>query len=266
MDSKERHELRTNELADWLGHIPDFLHKYRNQLVGLALIIIGLISWPILNRWRQQSDFAINAQISRELGSLEANKALAIRQQQDSQQEFMADAFLVAANNLAEEAKKAPSEDLSAIALIKRGQALRMDLIYRKEAVTDDVVAAQIKQAQEAYQQAFDKAKLPAVKAMAQLGLGLCTEESGLLDEARNIYQKIADEPSYAGTPLPKAAKDRIANMDDNNKKYVFAEAPKNASVPANLPEVMPPAVNTATTAPAQIVPVQPTAEEPQKN
>jgi tetratricopeptide (TPR) repeat protein len=266
MDSKERHELRTNELADWLGHIPDLLHKYRNQLVGLALIVIGLISWPILNRWRQQSDFAINAEISKVLGSLEVNKALAIRQQQDSQQEFMADAFLVASNNLAEEAKKAPSEDLSAIALIKRGQALRMDLIYRKDVITEDVSAAQIKQAQEAYQQAFDKAKMPAVKAMAQLGLGLCTEESGLLDEARNIYQKIADEPSYAGTPLPKAAKDRIANMDDNNKKFVFADTPKNTSVPANFSEVMPSAASAETVAPAQIAPVQPAAEEPQKN
>ena len=42
---------------------------------------------------------------------------------------------MVAASNLADEAKKAPTDDLSAIALIKRGQALRMDLFYKKEIV-----------------------------------------------------------------------------------------------------------------------------------
>lgn len=262
MDSKERHELMNNELADWIGHIPDFLNTYRNQLIGVALVIIGLISWPILNRWRQESDFAAKAAIVKELDSLEMGKYQALSQQQDSQQEFKADSFLITANNLADEAKKAPTEDLSAIALIKRGQALRMDLIYRKDAVTDDVSAAQIKQAREAYQQAFDKAQMPVVKAMAQFGLGLCFEESGQLEEAKAAYQKMVDEPSYAGTPLPAAAKDRIDKMVDNNVKYVFAEPVKPATpLPAAITPEAPSIGSAPVIAPSPVITPSPVQE-----
>jgi tetratricopeptide (TPR) repeat protein len=252
MDSKERHEMMTNELADWMGHIPDFLNKYRNQLIGVVLVLIGLTTWPILNRWRQQSDFAVKAEVSSMLDSLETGRYLAVRQQQDNQQEPAADSFLAAAGNLAQEAKKAPTGDLAAIALIKRGQALRMDLFYRKEIVAEDTAAAQIKQAQEAYQEAFDKAALPAVKAMAQFGLGLCSEESGQLEQAKALYQKIVDEPSYTGTPLPTAAKGRIDKMVDNNTKYVFAEAPKK-----------PAAVNPITPVPAETLVTEPNTSAP---
>jgi tetratricopeptide (TPR) repeat protein len=259
MDSKHRHEMMTNELADWMGHIPDFLNTYRNQLIGIALVIIGLVSWPILNRWRQQSDFTAKAQISGMLDSLETSRYLAVRQQQDNQQESSTESFLAAANNLADEAKKAPTDDLAAIALIKRGQALRMDLFYRKEAVTEDAASAQTKLAQEAYQQALDKAKLPTVKAMAQFGLGLCSEESGQLEQAKVLYQKIIDEPTCAGTPLPTAAKSRIDKMADNNTKYVFAEVPKEipaAVTPeAPLPAENAPAIKSSMPAPVITVP-----------
>lgn len=247
MDSKERHEMMNNELADWMGHIPDFLNTYRNQLLGVALVIIGLISWPILNRWRQQSDFAAKAEIVGVLDSLDNGKYIALSQQQNGGQDLKADSFLITAVRLADEAKKAPTEDLSAIALIKRGQALRMDLFYRKEIIAEDTVSTQIKQAQEAYQQAFDKAKMPVVKAMAQFGLGLCFEDSGRLEEAKAAYQKITDEPSYAGTPLPAAAKDRIDKMVDNNTKYVFAEPVKPAP---SLPIEIVPAVTPVAPAP----------------
>jgi tetratricopeptide (TPR) repeat protein len=256
MDSKERHEMKTNELADWLDHVPGFLKQYQNLLIGLALIVIGLISWPILNRWRQQSDFTAEAAVSEMLDSLEMGKYLAVRPN-ENQQDSAAGSFLVTANNLAEQAKKAPNNNLAAIALIKRGQALRTDLLYRKEIIAEDAAAAQIKQAQEAYQQAFDKAVLPSVKAMAQFGLGICSEELGQFDQAKEIYQKIATEASYAGTPLPMAAEDRIKKMTDNNAKYTFVEKPKAASAPAQIQAPALPAMPFASPAPAKTEPAK---------
>jgi tetratricopeptide (TPR) repeat protein len=227
MDSKERHELATNELSDWIGQIPDFLKQYRNQLLGLILVVVGLISWPILNRWRQESDFVAKTELSQTLDSLEVDKFLAVRPpSQGTPQDTGAESFLITAGNLAEQAKKAPTKDLAALALIKQGQALRTDLLYRKDIVTEDAAVSQIKQAQEAYQQAFDKAALPTLKAMAQFGLGICSEELGQPEQAREIYKKIADDASYAGTPLPAAAKDRIEKMADNTAKYTFVEKP----------------------------------------
>jgi tetratricopeptide (TPR) repeat protein len=268
MDSKERHELATNELSDWIGQIPDFLKQYRNQILGVILVVVGLISWPILNRWRQESDFAAEVELSQTLDSLDMGKFLAVRSQaQNAPQDAGAESFLVTANNLAEQAKKAPTKDLAALALIKRGQALRTDLLYRKEIITEDAAASQIKQAQEAYQQAFDKAVLPTLKAMAQFGLGICSEELGQLEQAREIYQKIVDDASYANTPLPTAAKDRIEKMADNNAKYTFIEKPKAPSI------VEPPSSPAAATGlpqagPRADKPVQaapPTTESPEQ-
>jgi tetratricopeptide (TPR) repeat protein len=204
----------------------------------VILVAVGLISWPILNRWRQESDFAAEVELSQTLDSLEMDKFLAVRSPaQNAPQDTGAESFLVTANNLAEQAKKAPTKDLAALALIKQGQALRTDLLYRKEIIAEDAAASQIKQAQEAYQQAFDKAALPTLKAMAQFGLGICSEELGQLEQAREIYQKIANDTSYAGTSLPTAAKDRIEKMADNNTKYTFVEKPKPPTV-MELPSI----------------------------
>lgn len=266
MDSKKRHEMATNELSDWIGQIPEFLKQYRNQIIGLVLVAVGLLSWPILNRWRQETDFAAEVELSQTLDSLEMGKFLAVRPpSQNNPQDAGAESFLVTANNLAEQAKKAPTKDLAALALIKRGQALRTDLLYRKEIIAEDAAASQIKQAQEAYQQAFDKAALPTVKAMAQFGLGICSEELGQLEQAREIYQKIADDTSYAGTPLPAAAKSRIEEMADNNAKYTFIEKPKPPTVMelpsiTGLPRAEPGAVKAA---PVQAVP--PETESPKQ-
>lgn len=266
MDSKERHELATNELADWIGQIPNFINQYRNQILGAILVIVGLISWPILNRWRQETDFAAEVELSQTLDSLDMGKFLAVRsQKQNAPQDAGAESFLVTANNLAEQAKKAPTADLAALALIKRGQALRTDLLCRKEIFTEDAAASQIKQAQEAYQQAFDKAALPTLKAMAQFGLGICSEELGQLEQAREIYQKIVDDNFYAGTPLPTAAKDRIEKMADNTAKYTFIEKPKPPTVMelpsvTGLPKTEP---DTVKAAPVETAP--PAAESPKQ-
>ncbi|MEN6308608.1 MAG: hypothetical protein ABFD91_12725 [Anaerohalosphaeraceae bacterium] len=246
MDSKERHELMTNELAEWIGKLPGLIKEYRNQIIGVCLIIVGLISWPMLNRWRAQSDATIQAEVSTALEQLDISKYSALQQKDD---QTSASTLLVAANNLADQAKKAPNDDLAAIALIKRGQALRADLHYRKEMVTEDVVASQIKQAQESYQEAQNKAKIPVVKAMAQLGLGLCSEELGQLDQAKDAYQKIVNDTTFANTPVAVLAQERINKMADNNAKYTFVDKPKEQPA-AIQPQV-------------QILPVTPEASTP---
>jgi tetratricopeptide (TPR) repeat protein len=254
MDSKHRHELMHNELADWIGKLPELARTYRNQIIGIVLVIIGLISWPLLNRWKQESNFTAEAQVIEQINAAEMGKYMAMNAysaQPDSNNLNTASSLLVAANNLADEAKKAPTPNLAALALIKRGQALRTELLLKKEFVPQDIVSAQIKQAQDAYQQAFDKATAPTVKAMAQFGLGLCSEESGQLEQAKAFYQKIVDDEAYVGTPLIAMAKNRIANMTDNNAKYNFVDTPKPAPVAAEPQIQMMPAPTTPAPAPA---------------
>ena len=55
MDSEHRHELKTNELADWIVHLPGFLRRNWAQIVGLALIIVALLVIPVFKRTRHSA-------------------------------------------------------------------------------------------------------------------------------------------------------------------------------------------------------------------
>lgn len=268
MDSKHRHELMHNELADWIGKAPELAKTYRSQIIGVILVIIGLISWPMLNRWRQDSDFVAKAQVTEQIDAVEMGKYMAMQaysSKPDSNTLAAANSLLVAANNLADEAKKAPTADLAALALVKRGQALRTELLLKKEMVSQDIVNSQIKQAQDAYQEALSKATSPAVKVMAQFGLGLCSEELGQLEQAKDLYQKIADDAAYIGTPLIAMAKERIAKMGDNNAKYTFVDAPKPVPAAVNPQTQMAPAPAQPVAEPAAATPVPATEKTPQE-
>ena len=53
MKSEHRHELKTNELADWLSHLPEWSKENKNVLLGaLALIVVlgGILYWNAYNK------------------------------------------------------------------------------------------------------------------------------------------------------------------------------------------------------------------------
>src|SRR4030042_1051622 len=41
MKSDHRHELKTNELADWMAHTPEWGHQNRNSIIGVAAPGLG---------------------------------------------------------------------------------------------------------------------------------------------------------------------------------------------------------------------------------
>ena len=43
MKSEHRHELKTNELADWIAHVPDFVRNNLRTIIGVSLIIIAIL-------------------------------------------------------------------------------------------------------------------------------------------------------------------------------------------------------------------------------
>lgn len=258
MDANKRHELHSNELVDFLMNLPEYLKENKNMAIGVVLIIVGLISWPLLNNMKKASNLDKQIELTAVLSELEMGKMSVLAQMQTGKSESL-NTLLVAATNLQEQAAKVGDGNMESLALIKRAQALRSDIHFRKEAVAVDIVASQMKQAQEAYQSALDKAQMPVLKAMAQFGLGLCSEESGQLDQAKDIYQKIVAEPAYAPTPIPAQAKQRLESLADNNAKFAFVAPP--APLPT-LPAATAPVMSASQTpAPAVAVP-QPAAAD----
>lgn len=227
MDSGHRHELKTNELADWIAHLPGFLRRNRVQVVGAALIIIGLLVVPVLKRARHNSALNRQTETTQLIQKIAQEKVAAVRNQSTGILEVQ-NQLLVAANSLEAAANKAKNPYSAALALIKRGEALRADLHYQPGGVERSTVVAQIQQARKAYELAIEKAQgNNTLTGMARIGLGLCAEEVGKFDRASQIYQGIAANADFAGTVFPAQAQYRLEVMDDSKAEFVFVAAPE---------------------------------------
>jgi tetratricopeptide (TPR) repeat protein len=92
--------------------------------------------------------------------------------------------------------------------------------------VDAETLETQIQKAEDAYQQAFETAQTPTLKAMAQLGLGLCSEELGQTAQAAEIYTQIVDDESFKATVGAVLAQQRLDGLEDNSETFNFAEVP----------------------------------------
>jgi tetratricopeptide (TPR) repeat protein len=237
MKSEHRHELQTNELAEFISQFPEFLKKNARTILAVVLIIVGAISWPILNKKKAVSLVKEQIETTNLIVQMERAKA----ESRDAGPTDFTGAFIVSASALEKVAGQAKNEATKALALIKRGQAFRMDLHYKGEEVEKEVVASHIKQARAAYKKAITAAKdNNTLTAMANFGLGLCAEELGQYDKAAEIYEKIAANADFAGTVYPPRAEHRLAIMGDHTDKFIFAKAPEPANtIDADFPELL---------------------------
>jgi len=119
---------------------------------------------------------------------------------------------------------------MGALALIKRADALRAELHYRPGTASEQETAAQLDKAQASYAEAFSKAEASGsapLMVAAKFGLGLCEEERGNFEQARQIYTDISKNASFEGTTAAIAAQQRLGTMVDYQQKIVFRKFPK---------------------------------------
>jgi len=275
MKSDHRHELKTNELADWIMHFPDWANENRTSLIGAAAVILVALLIYFLSFYRQNVVSARNqlrltnlvAQVPQQINRV-ANASM-----QNNDETYI---LLQSQQDLLDFAQKSSNSDMAALALIQRGAALRAEVHYRPNEVSRDELATQIGKAKESYQQALDrKPSSPSLAAAAQYGLGLCEEELGNFDQAAQIYREVAEKADYAGTTAQAEAAYRLKIMDDYKTAVVFQPAPpKPAQAPTPTVQIKPgdakasapaiqikPADGQAPAAPAPIGPVAPTGD-----
>ncbi len=226
MKAQHRHDLKTNELADWLGHLPEWTSANKTWLVGGTLIIaacFAMIGWKIYVRNPELTQKRLD--LTTYINSVAQNKAQLIgAQAQGSDLSFR---LIQPADNLKSFADGESNSNMAAMALIKRGEALRAELQYRLAGVTTNTIQTQTDLARQAYAQAVErKPSLPSLEAAARLGLGLCEEEIGNFDQARQIYQQIVDDADLKGAPAVTAAQTRLKTMGDYASRIVFQPAP----------------------------------------
>lgn len=236
MDTQHRHELKTNELADWLTHAPEYLKKNASTIIGVLLIIIAIITWPMFSRMRVSSEIAKAAAVTESIQNLERDLFGVIQAAEEGGEarRQATSALLVNAGALLEQADEIDNPDLAAMARIQAAQALRTELHYRAERIETGQLQSRIEQARGAYEKALASATTPTLKGMAKFGLGLCAEELGQRDAAAAIYREILDTPEFAATVAPTQAQQRLDNLKENLEPFVFAPAPIEEVVPVD--------------------------------
>ena len=227
MDSQHRHELKTNELAEGLKHLPGLLKDNANTIIGIILIGAALITWPMFTKMSRQKDIAEQTEITQSIQMMDRDVYAVLQAPADDMlaRSEALDALLVNADALLEKASTIDNPNLSALAQIKAAQAIRTELHLRQE-VDADMLERQIQKAQNAYQEALSAANTPTITAMAQFGLGLCSEELGQTDQAADLYQQIVEDENYKATVFPTQAQRRLDTLSDNTEVFNFAAVP----------------------------------------
>ena len=221
MKSDHRHELKTNELAEWLGNLPEWTKENLVTIIIVAAVIAaagGLYGWRLYSRnvllVREQTEFTnLLTQIS--------GGKMQILQGQEAQGRDFSFLLLQPASNLESFAQKTSHERMAAMALIKRAEALRAELHYGS--VEEQYLISQTNLAKASYAEALEKCpKIPSLAAAARFGMGLCEEELGKYGQARQIYEDIAANSDYASTLAAVQAKRRLQTMADYQQDIAF--------------------------------------------
>jgi len=229
MKSDHRHELKTNELADWLTHLPEWTQQ---NLITIVIVVVAAVAGVVIYGWMLYSKNVIQVQAQTEFTDLinqVASGKMQILQGQESQGRDFSFVLLQPANTLQTFAETTSNERMSAMALIKRAEALRAELHYGN--VENEYLINQTNLAKASYAEALEKSPtIPSLAASAKFGLGLCEEELGNFEQAKAIYQDIAGNPDFENTLGQIRTKRRLEVMADYEQKVIFEPAPKPAT------------------------------------
>jgi len=238
MKSEQRHELKTNELAEWLQHLPQWAHKNLTTIIYVSVVTIVVIGYSFWYYY-QKNTASVKKQLelTKLIRQLPYSKWQILKAQ--SQGADISYMLIQTADNLQAAAQNIKDDLVAASALIKRADILRMELHYRTGTVNKEDAAAQINRAKAAYSEATEKAaRAPSLAATARFGLGLCEEEIGNFAQAQQIYRDIVTNPGLEYTTAAAQAKIRLDSMAQYQQKVVFKTPAKPAIAPPSTPQL----------------------------
>jgi len=235
MKSEHRHELKTNELAEWLSNLPQWTKKNLVTIIcvsALIVVLAGVYLWRGYNRnilqVRERTEFTnlINQVSGAKIQIVQAS----------TQGRDLAFMLIQLAKNLDTFAQNTKNNRMAAMALVKRAQALRAELHYGT--VEQQYIEDQTEKAKDSYRAAMVKGSANPMLAAAEFGLGLCAEELGNFEQARDIYGEIAANPDYEGTVTVAQAEFRLKTMADYEQEIAFEPDPNPEPVAASQPSI----------------------------
>ena len=213
MKTERRHELKTNELADWLGK--SMVRVEENYKVGLAIVVVVVL---IVAVWAYLRNSAA-------------------QKMQESWTAFQRASTQSNINELTDVASRYGELPAGACARLVLGDTqLRAgtDQLFSDRADAND----QLRRALENYQLVIDSpANLtPVVKQRALLGLARAAESLNELPRAREAYQQLADTNRWPQAYYSKEAQIRLDSLSRNSTKEFYDWFAKQEPRPALSP------------------------------
>jgi tetratricopeptide (TPR) repeat protein len=248
MKSEHRHQLKTNELAEGIANSIQWAKQNYKTIIYVSIVVV-LVAGSYF--WNKYQKTVVIAEEQQELSNLLAQmprQKLQILQAKTQGQDYSI-MLIQLAENLNNIAQSAKNEQTAAIALIKKADILRAELLYRPGDISKQDLTTQIQRAKESYEQAIEKAvENPSLTASAKFGMGLCDEELGNFQQAKQTYKDIIENIDFQGTVAVHQAIQRLEIMDNFEKNLVFKPAPEpdavepiNKTIPFEVSDIIPP-------------------------
>jgi len=228
MKTARRQELRTNELAQQIDQVGEYVRQNATVLTIVVLgaaIVFGGGYWYVRHRQNTLMD-------AWHLLSQRAN--------------------LAAQGTALEQYKRLAEQDLephvTLRAWLKVGESAMMQHVKATETAAGTAFAAgqdSLRIAEEAFNKVLASPVADgAAIGQAMLALGVIAENAGDPEKAREWYRKAAGDPRVATTPLPVEAEHRLKNLDAWSMHIEFPPPPPPPSATSA------PAVGAAATQP----------------
>jgi len=238
MKAKHRHELKTNELADWLGNLPEWAKENFMMIIVVSVIAVAAVGAYFYFGYQRkavlQQEGVTLTTLATQLG--QSKRDILVQQTRGNDISYMLAKLAERLRSFAAEAKNSSA---AALAYVKYAEAVRADLHYRPLLVDRRDLNEQMNKAKMSYTKALGLAGTVSLKATAKFGLGLCEEELGNFDKAKEIYRQIVANADFEPTTAFVQAGQRIETLPDYRQKVVFRAAPKpkvSSTIKPNIP------------------------------
>jgi len=245
MKSEQRHDLKTNELANWASHLPQWLLDNQRTIIYVLIAVVVVIVGSFWFWGRGSAPLKRSVAFSDTLFQLPERRFRILSAYLQGRD--ISFGLIEIADQLSNTAQDSASKPMAALALIERAETLRTELHYRRRLPDRNQLTTQLNKAKEAYQNALSiltqtsqqSVQYPALTAAAMFGAGLCEEELGNFQEAERIYSGLAGLKGLENTPPAVLAAQRLITMADYQQPVAFAPAPKiepqSTTIPVDL-------------------------------
>jgi hypothetical protein len=226
MKSDRRHELHTNELADWMSNLPEWWEQNSRTIIYVvAAVIVVFAVWYFAAVRTSAERTDQDQRLSDMLSSMENFRTMMAND--PSQRGALTGQMMQLAGQLNSFADMASNPNAAALALLKSAEATRITAHYSPGVEDPEAEAKAVAVARERCLKAIQLVKDDSsLLAAAKIQLGLCQETLGQFDEAAKTYTEVISSPQFRGDVAIQQAQVRLASMGDFKAPVLLAPAP----------------------------------------